>query len=72
MQTAKVLYRIAEYVDRDVATLSVLLFCFNPASIFFSSLYTESIFGLLSAKVILALYEGYVILNAFFFNFKGK
>jgi len=34
--------------DGDLALRAALLFCFNPASIFFSSVYTESLFAFLS------------------------
>ncbi|OXA58407.1 GPI mannosyltransferase 2 isoform X2 [Folsomia candida] len=36
----------------------ILLFCFNPASIFFSSLYTESLFMYLTLKELMSLYYG--------------
>jgi phosphatidylinositol glycan class V len=31
--------------NADLANLSVLLFCFNPASVFYSAVYTEAIFA---------------------------
>ncbi|XP_062105937.1 uncharacterized protein LOC133817438 [Humulus lupulus] len=34
--------------DRDAALRASLLFCFNPASIFYSSIYTESMYALFS------------------------
>lgn len=41
------LYRLGNMVvkDKDVVALSVLLFCFNPASVFYSAVYTESLFA---------------------------
>ena len=40
------LYRLtlALFGKKNVALVSSLLFCFNPASVFMSSLYTESLF----------------------------
>ncbi|EPS63667.1 hypothetical protein M569_11110, partial [Genlisea aurea] len=44
------LYRLSlvVLVDPELALRSSVLFCFNPASIFYSSLYSESLFALLS------------------------
>lgn len=41
------LYRLGEMVvkDKTVVALSVLLFCWNPASVFYSAVYTESLFA---------------------------
>ena len=43
---AKSLYQLSRTIfgRNDVALMSSLLFCFNPASVFMSSLYTESLF----------------------------
>lgn len=41
----------------SLAHASALLFAFNPASIFFSSLYTESLFTALTFAGLLALYS---------------
>ena len=43
------LYRLSInlFGERNVALVSSLLFCFNPASVFMSSLYTESLFSCL-------------------------
>ena len=47
---ALALYRLGRHVfhrtqDEDLVSLSVLLFCWNPASVFYSALYTESLFA---------------------------
>lgn len=46
---AKSLYQLSHalFGRNDVALMSSLLFCFNPASVFMSSLYTESLFSCL-------------------------
>lgn len=51
---AIVLYKLTIIIfgDRNKARLAVLLFCFNPASIFFSAIYTESLFALLTFTTI--------------------
>ena len=38
------LYRLTLFGKKNVALVSSLLFCFNPASVFMSILYTESLF----------------------------
>ena len=45
---AVVLYRLGVRVlgDARLAYVGALLFCFNPASVFYSAAYTESIFGM--------------------------
>lgn len=50
VKSALVLYDLTEKVFQNtiVAYRSALLFCINPASIFFSALYTESLFALLT------------------------
>ncbi|KAI3454829.1 hypothetical protein Pfo_011492 [Paulownia fortunei] len=44
------LYRLSVIVlkDTELALRASILFCFNPASIFYSSIYAESLYGLLS------------------------
>ncbi|XP_057805055.1 uncharacterized protein LOC131020334 [Salvia miltiorrhiza] len=44
------LYRISVIVlkDEEVSLRAAILFCFNPASIFYSSVYSESLFAVLS------------------------
>lgn len=44
----RLLPRIASGASKDVAELALLMFMFNPAGIFFTSIYTESMFALLS------------------------
>lgn len=41
--------------SRELAHEAVLLFCFNPASIFFTACYTESLFSAISFSGVLAL-----------------
>ncbi|KAJ7516491.1 hypothetical protein O6H91_22G059900 [Diphasiastrum complanatum] len=43
-------HRLSCYIlrDRKLATSATLLFCFNPASVFYFSIYSESMFSLLS------------------------
>lgn len=50
---AKALYRLSKLVlgSKKKAEIAVLLFCFNPASIFFTAPYTESLFAWLSFAV---------------------
>ncbi len=45
---AVVLYRLGVRVigDARVAYIAAVLFCFNPASVFYSAVYTESLFGM--------------------------
>lgn len=49
------LYRLTEYVfdDRRLARMAATLFCFNPASVFFTAPYTESLFSWLCFSVML-------------------
>ncbi|KAK9156606.1 hypothetical protein Scep_003180 [Stephania cephalantha] len=44
------LYRLSAIVlkDRKASLLATILFCFNPASIFYSSVYSESLYSLFS------------------------
>ncbi|KAM6545564.1 hypothetical protein CsatB_026300 [Cannabis sativa] len=44
--------------DRDAALRASLLFCFNPASIFYSSIYTESLYALFSIGGLYHLVSG--------------
>uniref|UniRef100_A0A2C9GQI9 GPI mannosyltransferase 2 n=1 Tax=Anopheles arabiensis TaxID=7173 RepID=A0A2C9GQI9_ANOAR len=50
---AKALYRLSKHVlgNQKKAEIAVLLFCFNPASIFFTAPYTESLYAWLSFVV---------------------
>ncbi|KAF7827567.1 GPI mannosyltransferase 2 isoform X1 [Senna tora] len=44
--------------DSEAALLSSILFCFNPASIFYSSIYTESLYSFLSIGGVYHLISG--------------
>lgn len=45
------LYKLSNMIlDRNLAYKAVMLFCFNPASIFFSAPYTESLYSYLTFK----------------------
>jgi len=50
LKAADVLYSLSVFVlhDANLAYIAALLFCFNPASVFFSAPYTESLFCLLT------------------------
>ncbi|XP_055607293.1 GPI mannosyltransferase 2-like [Uranotaenia lowii] len=50
---AKALYRLSNLVlgNKKKSELAVILFCFNPSSIFFSAPYTESLYAWLSFTV---------------------
>lgn len=47
---AVLLYRLGQKVlsDERAACVAALLFCVNPASVFFSAIYTESLFAMAS------------------------
>ena len=53
------LYRLTRslFGKKNVALVSTLLFCFNPASVFMSSLYTESLFSCLQFTALCYLEE---------------
>ena len=53
------LYRLTHglFGKKNVALISTLLFCFNPASVFMSSLYTESLFSCLQFTALCYLEE---------------
>ena len=60
VKSAENIYRLAPYFDRgmeNLTVIAVLLYCFNPASIFFSAFYSESLFSLLTSSMLLALFE---------------
>lgn len=54
------LYNLTQEIfkDRTYARIAAILFCFNPASIFFSAPYTESLFCWLSFSVMLSCSKG--------------
>ncbi|KAL6077915.1 GPI mannosyltransferase 2 [Balamuthia mandrillaris] len=47
--------------DNRLATTATLLYCINPASIFMSAIYTESVFALLLFSALRLLEEGYSV-----------
>lgn len=55
VNAALVLYKLTALIFRDgnIARIATTLYCFNPASIFFSAPYTESLFSWLSFSVML-------------------
>jgi phosphatidylinositol glycan class V len=57
---ARMLQRLSELVlgDRKKARLAVILFCFNPASVFFSAPYSESLYTWLTFAIMLKCVEG--------------
>ncbi|GFY79218.1 GPI mannosyltransferase 2 [Trichonephila inaurata madagascariensis] len=66
--TTVALYKLTQNVFHSeiFAFTSALLFCFNPASIFFSALYSESLFSLLTFCGLWALEK-----NLFFISLSG-
>ncbi|CAL9148506.1 uncharacterized protein LOC103991056 [Musa acuminata AAA Group] len=57
---AVLFYRLSVLVLKDTAAAlrSSVLFCFNPASIFYSSIYSESLYALLSLGGIYFIFSG--------------
>ncbi|KAH7861293.1 hypothetical protein Vadar_024254 [Vaccinium darrowii] len=57
---AMCLYRLSIIIlkDKEGALRASILFCFNPASIFYSSIYTESLYSLLSIGGVYQLVSG--------------
>lgn len=53
VQAAHTLYSLTVHHIKHHAAIAVLLFCLNPASIFFTAPYTESLFSWLSFSVML-------------------
>ena len=64
------LYRLSVdlFGEKNVALVSSLLFCFNPASVFMSSLYTESLFSCLEFTALWCLEEERSTLAALLFG----
>lgn len=59
VKAANTLYELGRKVLRDQrkAEIATVLFCFNPASIFFSAPYSESLYSWLSFSVMLKCFE---------------
>ncbi|XP_052186716.1 uncharacterized protein LOC127797663 [Diospyros lotus] len=57
---ASYLYKLSVIIlkDREGALRATILFCFNPASIFYSSIYTESLYSLFSIGGLYHLMSG--------------
>eukprot|EP01130_Rhizamoeba_saxonica_P015601 TRINITY_DN7047_c0_g1_i5.p1 TRINITY_DN7047_c0_g1~~TRINITY_DN7047_c0_g1_i5.p1 ORF type:complete len:309 (-),score=24.56 TRINITY_DN7047_c0_g1_i5:675-1601(-) len=67
--SALFLYRLTRVVlqDDEMARVSTLLYCFNPASVFMSSLYTESIFAMFTFGALFYLYTSREVIAVLFF-----
>ncbi|UYV81101.1 PIGV [Cordylochernes scorpioides] len=59
------------FKHRKMAHWTLIFFCCNPASIFFSALYSESLFLFLTLEGLWSLENDRVYLAAFFFGFSG-
>lgn len=66
IKAASTLFDLTEEIfkDRTFARIAVTLFCFNPASIFFSAPYTECLFCWLSFCVMLNCLRGNILFAA--------
>lgn len=73
IQAAKVLYLLSLRVlgDKTLAFRTAQLFCINPASIFFSAAYSETIFALLSFTGMLQLECGNTVWSSLSFGISG-
>ena len=60
VNTCKIFYELSKSVlqDCNLAYMSTVLFCFNPASIFFSASYSESIFSFCTLSALLNYEKG--------------
>ncbi|GFP90646.1 GPI mannosyltransferase 2 [Phtheirospermum japonicum] len=67
------LYRLSVIVlkDKEVALRASVLFCFNPASIFYSSIYSESLYALLSFGGLYYFMSGTNFCATFWFALSG-
>ncbi|RYR14131.1 hypothetical protein Ahy_B04g070762 isoform D [Arachis hypogaea] len=59
------------YRDPEIALRATILFCFNPASIFYSSIYSESLYALLSFAGLYYFVKGGNNLASLFFALSG-
>ena len=73
IQAAKIFYRLSVCVLRDetLAFKAAQLFCINPASVFFSACYTESLYCLLTLCGMLQFEKRNFMNSAFFFALSG-
>lgn len=70
------IYELAKYrvnASRQLLTTACMIFSFNPASIFFSGLYTETLFSYLTSSVLLHLMKRLqslqcIIIDSRYFN----
>ncbi|XP_015960212.1 uncharacterized protein LOC107484108 [Arachis duranensis] len=67
------LYRLSMIIlkDPEIAFRATILFCFNPASIFYSSIYSESLYALLSFAGLYYFVRGGNNLASLFFALSG-
>ncbi|XP_021728844.1 GPI mannosyltransferase 2-like isoform X2 [Chenopodium quinoa] len=67
------LYRLSVVIlkDRNASLRASILFCFNPASIFYSSVYSESLYALLSIGGVYLLMSGVNNVPALLFALSG-
>ncbi|ELU01254.1 hypothetical protein CAPTEDRAFT_140804, partial [Capitella teleta] len=73
IQSAKILYELGVKVlgDNMLSYKAAQLFCINPASIFFSAAYSESLFALLSFLGMSLVENGSLMKAAFVFSLSG-
>ncbi|XP_038695242.1 GPI mannosyltransferase 2-like isoform X2 [Tripterygium wilfordii] len=66
-------YRLSVVIlkDSEAAFRSSILFCFNPASIFYSSIYSESLYALFSVGGVYHLVSGANSIAVFWFALSG-
>ena len=57
-----------DLISRSIATLTVIFYTLNPASVFMSSVYTESLFACLSFAGMLAVKRTQLFIAAFLFS----
>ncbi|CAN6696748.1 unnamed protein product [Malus baccata var. baccata] len=67
------LYRLSVVIlkDQEAAVRASILFCFNPASIFYSSIYSETMFALFSVGGLYHLISGKHVIAVLWFALSG-
>ncbi|KAM1354368.1 hypothetical protein PS2_028516 [Malus domestica] len=67
------LYRLSVVIlkDQEAAVRASILFCFNPASIFYSSIYSETMFALFSVGGLYHLISGKHVIAVLWFAISG-